>query len=313
MEDYKQTKIALIPREALSHILKEIELPNMIISVGSSFGKIRKAHDAIHEFIYLAPFCLPSATEKVNWHQKSAFLTYHFQAFFQAHRSFLEALSGCYNAGYVLLRSTLELLLKGAFWECLAHKKFRDSAEIIKKEAPIKVECSRKTIVDWLKNDVILEKSSIEKELEEVSVEIFDKIAPLFRDSTLRRLIPQLKIIIKQLADWGILDPIPDPVKKVYALYSNLSTEVHVIPDKTDIGRRILSQKDLFEVDVMPQELNKLMMILHEIVDIGIVIELNVLSDWIDQNEKTKTKLKERLAVTEDLELKFSSEKLRIW
>ena len=283
----------------------------MIISLESNFEEIRKTHNSIHEFIYFAPLCLPSKT-KVSSDQKSAFLDYHFQAFYQAHRSFLEALSGYYNAGYVLLRSVLELLLKGAFWECLAHKKFRDNAEIVKEKASTKIRRSRKTILDWLNNDVIAQNPSIEKELEEVSAEIFDndKIGHIFEDSTLRKLIPKPKVIIEQLAAWGILDSIPNPIDNVYKIYDDLSGEVHVIPDKTDIGRRLLSQKELFEIDVMPEELNKFMMILHEVVDIGIVIELSVLSDWISQNGKTKVKLKERLAVLEDLELKFSSEKL---
>lgn len=306
---FKKTEISLIPREALSHLLEEIELPNMIISLESNFEEIRKAHNCIHEFIYLPHLCLPSKT-KVSWHQKSAFLIYHSLAFDQAHRSFLEALSGYYNAGYILLRSVLELLLKGAFWECLAHKKFRDNAEIIKEKASTKIGHSRKTILDWL-NDVIAQKPSIEKELEEVSAGIFDKIGPIFENSKLRDLIPKPKVIIEQLAAWGILNSIPNPIDNVYKIYDDLSAEVHVIPDKTDIGRRLLSQKDLFEIDVMPEELNKFMTILHQVVDIGIVIELNVLSDWISWNGKTKAKLKERLAVIENLELKFSLEKLK--
>jgi len=77
----------------------------------------------------LAPTCLPSTTE-VRWLQKSAFLTYHREAFYQAHRSFLEALAGYYNAGYALLRNTQELMIKGAFWECLAHEDFISGIEL---------------------------------------------------------------------------------------------------------------------------------------------------------------------------------------
>jgi len=294
--------------KALSHIFEEVGFTKMRISLENNFKEIQKAHDSIHEFIYLAPLCLPS-TAKVSWHQKSAFLTYHFQAFDQAHRSFLELLAGYYNTSYILLRTVLELLLKGAFWECLAHKKFRDSADVIKKKASVKIGYFPKTILDWL-NDVITQKPSIKKELEEVSAAIFDKVSPIFEDSTLRKLIPQTKVIIEQLADWEILDSISEPLEKVYSLYSDLSSEVHVIPDKTDIGRRLLSERDLFESDFMPEELKEFTTIFHKVMDIGIVIELNVLSDWISQNGKTKAKLKKRLATIKDLELKFSSEKL---
>jgi hypothetical protein len=44
---------------------------------------------------------------------------------------------------------------------------------------------------------------------------------------------------------------------------------------------------------------------------VGIVIELNVLNDWISQSGETKAKLKKRLQVLEDLGLRFSSEKLK--
>lgn len=294
--------------KAFSHIFGEVGFTNMRISLENNFKEIQKAHDSIHEFIYLAPLCLPS-TAKVSWCQKSAFLTYHFQAFDQAHRSFLEVLSGYYNTSYILLRSVLELLLKGAFWECLAHKKFRDCADVIKKKTSVKIGYSRKTILDWL-NDVIIQKPSIKKELEEVSAGIFDKVGPIFKDSTLRKLIPQPKVIIEQLAEWEILDSVSEPIEKVYSLYSDLSGEVHVIPDKTDIGRRLLSQQDLFESNFMPEELEEFTTILSEVMDIGIVIELNILSDWISQDRKTKVRLKKRLAVIKDLELKFSTEKL---
>lgn len=293
---------------ALSHIQGELEFPNIVISLSHNYEEMQKAHDSIHEFIYLAPLCLPSES-KVSWHPKSAFLIYQFEAFCQAHRSFLEVLSGYYNAGHVLLRSTFEVLLKGAFWECLAHKEFRDKAEIVKKKPSVKIGNSGRTILDWL-NDVIKQKPSIEEELEKTSARIFDKIAPIFEDSTLRKLVPPLRVVIEQLAEWGIFESIHDSINKVYGIYGDLSAEVHVIPDKMDIWRRLLSAKDLFETDVISDELSKFTKVLKEVVDIGIVVELNILSDWINQDKEVRTKLRERLAIVEDLGLKFSSEKL---
>jgi len=291
--------------KALSHTLKEIEIPNIVTSIEINFEEIRKVHDSIHEFIYLAPLCLP---KNKGWHEKSAFLTYHFEAFYQAHRSFLEALSGHYNAGYTLLRNVLELLLKGAFLECLAHKEFRDKLE---KSETTK---GKKMLKGWI-NDLIKQRPDIEDELEETSAAIFDKTAIIFEEPKFRKefiYLPNFREIIEQIADWNIFDPIQDPVELVYnKIYGELSKNVHVIPDKTDIGRRLLSQKDLFETDVNPDELSKFVKVLHEVVDIGIVIELNILNDWINQGREVKTKLRERLAVVEDLGLKFSSEKLK--
>jgi hypothetical protein len=285
--------------KALSHILKEIEIPNIVASVEINFREIQKTHDSIHEFIYLAPLCLP---KNKSWHEKSAFLTYHFQTFYQAHRSYLEAISGHYNAGYTLLRNVLELLIKGAFWECLAHKKFRDNSGVLEKED------KNYKKLKILLNERINEESGIEKQLEEVSVTIHDMIVDVIENPAYR---PYIRTIVKQLEAWDIFNPIPNPGRVVNNIYGELSADVHVIPDKTDIGRRILSQKELFETEVNPDELSNFVKVLHEVIDIGIVIELNILSDWINQDKEVKNRLRERLAVIEDLGLKFSSEKLK--
>jgi hypothetical protein len=291
--------------KALSHTLKEIGIPNMVASIELDFGEIQKAHDSIHEFIYLAPLCLP---KDKSWHEKSAFLTYHYVTLDMAHRSLLDALAGYYNSANILLRSTLELLIRGAFWECLAHKDFREKIE--KSET----KKGKKTLKGWI-NELIKQRPDIEDELEGTSAAIFDKTAIIFEDSKFEKEFihhPNFREIIEQIADWNIFDPIQDPMELVYnKIYGELSKNVHVIPDETDIGRRILSQRDLFETDVNPDELSKFVKVLHEVVDIGIVIELNVLSDWINQDREVKTKLRERLAVIEDLGLKFSSEKLK--
>ena len=262
-------------------------------------------HDSIHEFICIAPFCLPKG---YSWHSKSAFLIYHYVACNQAHRAFLEALAGYYNVANIVLRSVLELVIKGAFWECLAHKKFREKAHIIEKQAKVKIDESRKTILDWL-NDIIRQKPEIGSELEEISAGIFDKIALLTEYPELERLIIALrpKVVISQLSAWGILNPYHQD--EVYEIYKKLSREVHVIPDKTDIGRRLLRGRRLFEVDIIPEELEGFLRLLHRIMDISIVIELNVLSDWIIQL-KDRTKLKERLQTLMSLELKGGFRKL---
>ena len=230
--------------KALSHILKEIEIPNIVASVEINFREIQKAHDSIHEFFYLAPLCLP---KNKSWHEKSAFLTYQYVTLDMAHRSLLEALAGYYNVAYILLRSTLELLIRGAFWECLAHEEFREKLE--KSET----KKGKKTLKGWI-NELIKQRPDIEDELEGTSAAIFDKTAIIFEDSKFEKefiYLPSFREIVEQIADWNIFDPIQDPVELVYnKIYGELSNSVHVIPDKTDIGRRILSQKELFETEV---------------------------------------------------------------
>lgn len=292
---------------ALSHTKKEIGMANMRTSLKSDYETIQKTHDSIHEFIYLAPLCLPSQPG-VTWHSKSAFLTYQWEAFHQAHRSFLEALSGYYNAAYVLLRSTLELIVKGAFWECLAHERFREKATPVQLE---RGKGKRKSLKDWV-DAVIEQEPSVRKDLEETSAAIFDKTAILFNDRQFQKqfvYIPAFSVMVNQLIEWEIID-IPNSFAVVYKkLYTDLSKDVHVVPDGTDMGRRLLAEKDFMENEVIPEELTKYMKTLHEVIDLGIVIELNILRDWIELGDKTR--LKERLPTLEDLGLNYGVAKLK--
>ena len=291
--------------KALSHIEKEVGFPNIRTSIESNYEIIQKAHDSIHEFMYLVSFCLPSQAG-VSWHSRSAFLTYHWEAFHQAHRSFLEALSGYYNAAYVLLRSTLELLLRGAFWECLAHTSLREKATLLDKGKG-----KRKSVKDWI--DALIERqASVEKDLEETSAAIFDKTAILFSDPEFQKQfvhMPAFPVIIKQLIEWQVID-IDNSFHVVYEnLYQDLCRDVHVVPDATDVGRRLLTERDFMEIEVILDELTKYMNALHELIDLGIAIELNILRDWIELGDKVK--LKERLATLQKLGLKYSVTKLK--
>jgi len=120
----------------------------------------------------------------------------------------------------------------------------------------------------------------------------------------------------EQLLKWNILDPFQeihnqDPVTIVYDPYRYLSKYVHVKPDSIDIVRRIISkEKDFFEVSVMPDELNNYLEVLHSLMDLGLVIELNILEDLIIQNEDLKNKLEERLDGILDLGLCHASTKI---
>jgi len=304
-DEDKQKKVKAVFKEAFNHTLKELEIPNLLDSIRESDPeKLIRAHDSIHEFIFLAPLSFPS-NGNVSWHRKSAFLTYQFDVFYSAHRSLIEALAGYYNAGYTLLRSTLELILKGALWECLAHKKFRENAEVLSKMKR-KVYEKERSLIDWFDN-LLRRYPEIENDFEEMSAAVFDKVSPIFEDKELQKLIPSLKTIIVQLEKWGILNPIPKPVKTIYeTVYKELCKDVHAIPDKTDIGRRLIKDEELFETVVIPEELDRFLELLHKVMDVGIVVELNILSDWVTQDEKARIKLGERLHILERLKLNYS-------
>ena len=134
-----------------------------------SFESLQKAHDAIHEFMLLAPLSVPSKIDTTGWHRKSAFLTYQWEAFHHAHRSLIEALCGYYNVAFILLRATFELLIRGAFWECLSHKTFRDNSQVLDNDK------QGKAIKGWL-NSIFEAAPNIEEEFEQISASIYDKI-----------------------------------------------------------------------------------------------------------------------------------------
>lgn len=297
-------------RKAFLHSLGESGIENVFLSLSKGkYDAIQRAHDSIHEFIYLIHFCLPSGGT-TKWQRKSAYILYHYQAFYQAHRSYNEAMSGYYNTGYILLRSALELMIRGAFWECVAHKTFRDSAEVIKRASGMKVGNAKKTILDWF-SDIIEQHPSIENELEERSAAVFDKTAPLLTNRMLRKLVPDAKTIVEQLADWKLFHPIADPMPTVYdGLYADLSSDVHVIPDKTDIGRRLLYETDFLETNIVVKELDRYVGTLHRLMDIGVVISLNVFQDWISKDDNVKGGLRGRIGRVEDLKLQHSLTRL---
>ena len=85
------------------------------------------------------------------------------------------AFRGHYNAGFILLRATLELILKGAFFECLAHRNYRNRAEVLRNN-----DKGRRLLM--FLDEVVRSNPSVEQELEELSAGIFDKLAPVIED-----------------------------------------------------------------------------------------------------------------------------------
>lgn len=289
---------------ALRHIYDEFGLHHIEPSLKAEFALLEKSHNAIHEFIYLAPLCFPAADEHaVGWENKSAFLLYHWEVFNQAHSSSFEALCAHYNVAFILLRTTLELLLKGAFWECLCHKGFRNSSLVLDKSS------EGKQIKQCLQT-AFEASPNVENKLEQLSASIFDILGDRIEE---RKFRISIKDIVQQLDQWGIFSPIANGPALIYDnFYSKLSADIHLVPDKTDIGRRIASEgTELFEESVLPASLREYATKLHEIMDVAIVIELNILQDVIKRFESVRSKLAERSNTIEQLELKYSLMKIR--
>ena len=110
---------------------------------------------------------------------------------------------------------------------------------------------------------------------------------------------------MQQLGQWGVLRPITSTT--LYELYQALSADVHVIPDKTDIGRRLVAGTfELFEQTVIQSSLREYGVNLHRIMDIAIVMELNIMQDLIERFASARSKLAERATAIEQLELRYT-------
>lgn len=297
--NHKQSEFEELIGSAYYHIDKELGLENVKPSLRIEYENLQKAHDSIHEFMLLAPLLFPSQrNEKISWRRKSAFFVYHWEAFNHAHRSLIEALCAYYNVAFVLLRVTLELLIKGAFWECLSHKRFREKSQVLDKDK------RGRKIKEWL-DEIFSRAPDVVEEFERTSASIYDKISPIIEDSEFR---PDVKTIVQQLEHWGMFNPIPDPTTSIYKeIYGRLSEDVHIIPDRTDIGKRILSAPNqIFDQKVFQRTLCEYAHCLHEVMDLAIVIELNIMRDLIEKHDEPKTNLGERLKSIGRLELKNS-------
>lgn len=295
----RQSRDNELIESACRHVISEFGLESVEPSFRMESSALQRAHDTIHEFALLAALLAPSATgahPSWKWQSKSAFLVYHCEVFNHAHRSLCEALCAYYNVAFVLLRVTCELLIKGVFWECLSHKEYRDKSSVL--------DDSNSKLKKWLERE--LERSPrSEEQLERTSAAIYDIIGPRPKD---RDFLPSMWTMVRQLADWGMFDPVPQPVSAVYEeIYGRLSADVHVVPNRLDIGRRITSESpDIFRQEVLPEELHKYAASLHALMDLAVVIELNVMKSLIDEYEESRVKLIRRLETLTSLHLKHS-------
>lgn len=213
----------------------------------------------------------------------SAFAIYQIEAIHLLERGCMQALCWYYGIGTVMLRSALEALIRGAFWEGMAHKGLRDRAEIVRRAPGVKLPEKTGRLHEWLA-DVFAQHPQAEADLEAVSAAIFDRVSPLFSDPLLNRAVPPLRTMVEQIAQWGLLDPIPQGTAAIYdGVYWKLSDDAHLIPDKTLLGRRFTAGKDAFPtLEFSDDELSALIEMLEIIADIAIVLGLNLIANILN-------------------------------
>jgi hypothetical protein len=268
------------------------------------YDDVVRSHDTVHDLLLLAPSVYPrGSTGFPSWHVKSAFLTYHWDTFDLAHSSYYESLLANYAAGFILLRATLELLIRGAFFECLAHKKFREKSAILDKDK------RGRMLKNFLK-DLLARRPSIEQDLETTSVAIYDKTSNIMNDMKFR---PSNETMLRQLAKWGVFEGIEAPVTRVSRIYHKLSGDVHAHPNRTGIGRILTYRpRDLFEQKkVIRRVLAEYLRDLRKVTDIGIVMTMNLLKENLEQFPQTRDHVRANFSQRfKDNGLRFASLRL---
>jgi hypothetical protein len=245
-----------------------IKWDNIDMSMGTSSNILsicncaRKVHGEItHNLVIMGL--------KNIFYECSAFILYQWEAIVNHSRtSLILALSALYNPAFTLLRNSLELLIKGVFYEGLAHRRYRD-------DWIINLGCGesrlRQEIINMLHSEPDLQRG-----LEENSSLIFDL---MLRMKPYISYYIHYRHIVPQVVHWGFLQPLKreDAIRSLKRLYAELSLNVHEHPSTTDVGRAIIERGEvLFEQKPIAYSLREFLNAWLQIYDLATVIVINV-------------------------------------
>jgi len=222
------------------------------------------------------------------WMEASAYILYNWEtSVIHLRLSLILALSALYNSAFTLLRNALELTIKGALYEGLAHKEFREKWMLTPDDPVSKL---RREVLDRLKANP----EEID-ELEGKSVQIFD----LVREPLYKLHLP-FPSIATQVIYWNLLHPLnpADAFDVISGLYRELCSNVHEHPDKMDIGKIIAEKGELFEQKPLKRPLEEFLNTWLRVVDVVTLISVNILRSRREAGE-VKVILS-RLVETED-------------
>jgi hypothetical protein len=246
-------------------------------------------------------------TDAEGFNSLTAWLMYHWEAGHAGGLSLASALCGSYNAGFTLLRSFLELVLNGALFQCLASETYRNNP------SPNLEHTDALRILVSNSSSLIEHKGQDPDELKHKSLAIFDVLRGDWTQSAFR--LPP-RSIVQQLADWQILEGLPNSIRMVRELYDSLSRNVHERIEFTDIGRAVEEGAEIFEwpPPILHESIDEFLHQFHTTMDIGAVVLLNMLPVTISL-EQIKAKSQQLLkdASFQTANLKYAGRIVKKW
>jgi len=205
----------------------------------------------------------------------SAFLMYHWDAGQMAGISLSNGLCGQYNAGFTLLRSYLELLLKGSYFQCLSQKEFREDPNIVLKST------DSVSILTTNMSSLISQEHVDDIDLEKDSMLVFEVLRGHWSQDLFH---PEVRLIARQVDGWGMLEGLEgNPVEIIGELYGELSQNVHERVEYTDSGRAVEEGTEIFEwpAPILGQSLSEFLHDFHLAMEVGVISVLNQLARQI--------------------------------
>lgn len=179
---------------------------------------------------------------------------------------------------FSILRTCLELLCRGAFYDGIAKANLRKGCKLIHGRTTNEIDGEKRSI-RGLFDELLRHDSDLFDRFEENSGGVLDKLSPFMDCKPYRSMFPNFRETVEQLSAWGHFRPIADPTNLVYEGYRLLSQPVHGSIGSLDIGRRMLNGEDLFEQPkVNGPHLEHYLTHFSQLLDVGLVLTLNLMA-----------------------------------
>jgi hypothetical protein len=261
---------------------RENELQRMTESIQESLRYSTEATTLFDNLEYLMKL-VPSrllinrSDYEERYNRNSAFLFLHWEAIDTMKVSQIAAFSFRYSVGFSLLRNALETLIRGAFYNSIASKRFRN--ECVTLDAVVKLRkkgSKQKTSFREVLQREADTGAVNPEEWESYSAGIFGFVTTIQADSDKWRILPYVFEMLDELDKCGLLHPFG---KKIFHdIYMELGLSTHIAPDYTDLGRRLGSDSKIFaKPEFISSEFKEYVVELALVMEFAMCLTFNVL------------------------------------